>query len=58
MSAYSICCLSSSFPTVSRRFVIMARVGDDILDLSSLLIVLANIDALCWIIYAHGVYVV
>ena len=32
-----------------RRFAIRARVGDDILDFSGLLVVLATLDALCWI---------
>ena len=50
ISAYSIRCLLSPFSAISRHFVIMARVGDDILDLCGLLIALATIDALCWII--------
>ena len=49
ISAYCICCLSSPFPTISRRFVNRARVGDDIIYFSGLLIVLATLDALCWI---------
>ena len=49
ISAYSIRCLSSSFPTISRCFVIWARVGDDILDYIGLLIALATLDAQCWI---------
>ena len=47
ISAYSIHCLWSPFSTTSLCFVIRAYVGDDILDFSSLLIVLANLDALC-----------
>ena len=49
ISAYSIRCLLSPFPAISRCFVIRARVGDDILDLCGLLIALATFDALCWI---------
>ena len=49
ISAYSICCLSSPFSISYRRFIIRARVGDDILDFSGLLIALATLDALCWI---------
>ena len=49
ISAYPIRCLSSPFFTTSRRFGIRARVGDDILDFSDLLIALATLDALCWI---------
>ena len=49
VSAYSIGCLLSPFPAISRRFVIRARVGDDIHDLCGLLIALATLDALCWI---------
>ena len=49
LSAYSIRCLSSPFSTISRRFVIRAHVGDDILDLCGLLIALATLDALCWV---------
>ena len=45
ISAYSIRCLSSPCFTISRRFFIRARVGDDILDFSGL----ATLDALCWI---------
>ena len=41
ISAYSIRCLLSLFSAISRRFVTSARVGDDILDFSGLLIVLA-----------------
>ena len=48
ISAYSIGCLSSPFSTISRRFVIRACVGDDILDFNGLLIALATLDALCW----------
>ena len=47
ISAYSIRCLLSPFPAISRRFVIRARVGVDILDLCGLLIALATPDALC-----------
>ena len=43
MSAYSIRCLSS-FPTISRRFIIRALVGDDILDFSGVLIALTTLD--------------
>ena len=49
ISAYSIRCLSSPFPTISRRYVIRALGGDDILDFCGLLIALASLDALCWI---------
>ena len=49
ISAYSIRCLLSPFSAISRRFVIRARVGDDILDLCGLLIALDTLDALCWI---------
>jgi len=49
ISAYSIRCLSLPFPIISRRFVIRALVGDDILDFSGLLIALATLDAFCWI---------
>ena len=37
--------------TISRRFVTRTRVGDDILDFSSLLIALATLDAFCSIMY-------
>ena len=47
--AYSIHCLSSPFSTISRRFFTRARVGDDILDFSGLLVALATLDVLCWI---------
>ena len=47
ISAYSIRCLLSPFSAISRRFVIRARVGDDILDLCGLIIALATHDALC-----------
>ena len=43
ISAYFIRCLSS-FHTISRRFVIRALVGDDILDFNGLLIALATLD--------------
>ena len=49
ISAYSMRCLSSPFPNISRRFVIRALVGDDILNFSDLLIALASLGALCWI---------
>ena len=47
ISAYSIRCLLSPCPAISRRFVIRARVGDDILDFCGLLVALATLDALC-----------
>ena len=47
ISAFSIRCLSSPFSTISRRFGLWARVGDDIVDFSGLLIVLATLNALC-----------
>ena len=49
ISAYSIRCLLSLNPAISRRFVVRARIGDDILDLCDLLIALATLDAPCWI---------
>ena len=52
ISAYSIFCLLSPFPAISRRFVIRARVGNDIIDfcgLVHLVIAWAVLDALCWI---------
>ena len=49
ISTYSIRCLSSPFSTISRHFVIRARVGDDILAFSCLVIIFATPDALCWI---------
>ena len=62
ISAYSIRCLSSPFSTISRRFVIRACVGDDILDFSDLLIALATLRrALLDHVgdgFAHGVDVV
>ena len=51
ISTYSIRCLSSPFSTIPRRFIARARVGDDILDFSGWLIILATHDALCWIMY-------
>ena len=62
ISAFSIRCLSSPFSTISCRFVIRVRVGDDILDFSGLLIALATLDAL-WSDhvcdgFAHGVDIV
>ena len=51
ISAYSIRYLSSPFPPISRRFVIRALVGDDILHFCGLLIALAILDALCWIMF-------
>ncbi|MEG7522028.1 MAG: hypothetical protein M3H12_02875, partial [Chromatiales bacterium] len=50
ISAYSIRFLWSPFPTMSRRFFFRARVGDDIVDFTCLLIALATLVALCWII--------
>ena len=47
ISAYSVRCLLSPFPAISRRFVIRVRVGDDILGFCGLLIALATLDALC-----------
>ena len=48
ISAYSIRCLSSTAATCSRGFVIKARVDDDILDVSGLLIALSNVwDGFC-----------
>ena len=41
ISAYSISCLLSPLPAISRRFVIRARVDDDSLDFCGLLIALA-----------------
>ena len=38
-------------PTISRRVVIQALAGDDILDFNGLLIALPILDALCWIMY-------
>ena len=49
ISVYSIRCLSSPFSTISRRFIIRARVGDDIIEFSGLLIVLATLDEFSWI---------
>ena len=54
ISAYSILCLSSLFPSISRRCVIRARVGDDNLDFSAL----ATLDALCFIISVMDLFVV
>ena len=50
ISAYSVHCLLSPFPAISRRFVTRARVGDDILNLCGLLIALTTLDALYLII--------
>ena len=50
ISAYSIRCLSSPFCTVFRRDVIRARVNDEILDLSGLLIALVSLHAFYWIV--------
>ena len=50
ISAYSIRCLSSQLPTISRRFFIRSLVGNDILDFKGLLIALPTLDALCWIV--------
>ena len=49
ISAYSTRCLSLPFSAIYRRFVVMVRVGDDILDSNGLLIGLATLYALCWI---------
>ena len=49
ISAYYALYISSPFSTISRRFVIRNRVGDDIFDFSCLLIAVATFDALCWI---------
>ena len=50
-SAYSIRCLLSPFPAVSRRFVIRARASDDILDSRGLLIAMDHVcDG-----FTHGV---
>ena len=38
ISAYSVRCLLSPFSAIFRRFVIKARVGDDVLDLYGLLL--------------------
>ena len=59
----AIRCLLSPFSTISRRFIIGACVGDDIIDFSDLLDALATLDALCWIMsvmrgFALGVDVV
>ena len=51
ISAYSVLCFPSPFSTVSRRFVIRAHIGDDLLHFSDVLISSASVDALCWIIY-------
>ena len=50
ISAFSVHCLSSTFSTISHRFVIMACVDDDLLDFSGLLIALATLDAHCSIV--------
>ena len=47
--AYYIRCLFSSFSAISRRFIIRARVGDDILDFCGLFISLATLSAVRWI---------
>ena len=49
ISAYSIHCLLSPFPAISRHFFIRTRVCDDILDFCGLLIALAILGALLWI---------
>ena len=49
LPAYTNLCIYSPFSTISRRFFISGRVGDDILEVSGLLIALATFDALCWI---------
>ena len=51
ISAYSIRCLSSLVSTISWRFVIRARAGDNILDCSGLLFAVATSNARCWIMY-------
>ena len=43
-------CLSSPFCTVSRRFIIRARVSNKILDFSGLLIALVSLHAFYWIV--------
>ena len=43
--------LSSQFAILSHRFIIRARLSDDILDFSGLLTALATADALCWIMH-------
>ena len=45
--AYSNRCLTLS--NISHRFVIRARVVDNVLNFSDLLFALAALDALCWI---------
>ena len=50
ITIFLIRCLSSSFCIVSRRFFVRARVGDDILNFSGLLIALATLATLCLII--------
>ena len=49
ISGYSIIYSLSLFPAISRRFVIRARVDDNILDFCCLLIAFDMLDALCWI---------
>ena len=49
--AYSSLCLLSPFSSISRRFFIRSRVGDDIINFRGLLIALASFDELCWIMY-------
>ena len=46
------------FPTVSRRFVISAHVGDDPLDFGGFLNALANLVALVYHAKAHSIDVV
>ena len=55
ISAYSIRCLLSPFPTISRHFIIRALVGDNILEFSGLLIALASLDSLFIIVLVHVV---
>ena len=57
---YSILWLLSPFSVISRRFVIRASVGDDILDLCGLLISLGTLALLdhVGVGFAHGVDVV
>ena len=49
-------CLLSPFPAISRRFVISARVGDDILDLCGLLIALTRfVGYECMYVCMYGI---
>ena len=49
ITAYSIRCLSLPFPTIFLPFFTRALVGDNILDFSGMLIVVAVLGLLCWI---------